>query len=87
MGIGAGAEFDLSAYLVSRYFGLKDYGRLFGIHLGLITAGSMLAPLLFSAMYKATGGYAALLVYCAACCVAGPLLLLTLGRQPALQAA
>src|SRR5258706_5268796 len=60
VGIGAGAEFDLSAYLVSRYFGLKDYGRLFGIHLGLITAGSMLAPLLFSAMYKATGGYAGL---------------------------
>ncbi|MDB5885906.1 MAG: transporter [Polaromonas sp.] len=84
VGIGAGAEFDLSAYLISRYFGLKDYGRLFGIHLGLITAGSMLAPLMFAAMYKATGGYGPLLAWCAGCCVVGPLLLLTLGRQPPL---
>ena len=87
VGIGAGAEFDLSAYLISRYFGLKDYGRLFGIHLGLITAGSMLAPLMFAAMYKATGGYGLLLAWCVGCCVAGPLLLLTLGRQPPLVSA
>jgi hypothetical protein len=33
VGIGAGAEFDLAAFLVSRYFGMRDYGRLFGIHL------------------------------------------------------
>lgn len=82
VGVGAGAEFDLSAYLISRYFGLQDYGRLFGIHLGLITAGSMLAPLLFAAMYQATGSYGLLLAYCVASCVIGPLLLLTLGRQP-----
>ena len=82
VGIGAGAEFDLSAYLVSRYFGTADYGRLFGIHLGLITAGSMIAPLLFAFMYKTCGGYAPMLVYCALCCVVGPLMLLSLGRQP-----
>ena len=87
VGVGAGAEFDLSAYLVARYFGLKDYGRLFGIHLGLITAGSMLAPLMFAAMYKATGGYGPLLAWCAGCCIVGPLLLLTLGRQPPLASA
>ena len=28
IGVGAGAEFDIAAYLVSRYFGLRDYGRL-----------------------------------------------------------
>ena len=82
VGVGAGAEFDLSAYLVARYFGLRHYGHLFGIHLGLITAGGMLAPLMFAAMYRATGGYAPMLAYCAASCVVGPLLLLTLGKQP-----
>jgi MFS family permease len=82
VGLGTGAEFDLSAYLVSRYFGLANYGRLFGIHLGLITAGSMLAPLMFSAMYKASGGYAPMLAYSVVCCIVGPLLLLTLGRMP-----
>lgn len=82
VGIGAGAEFDLSAYLVSRYFGMVDYPRLFGIHLGLITAGSIAAPLMFGAMYRASGGYAPMLGYAIACCVIGPLMLLTLGRQP-----
>jgi MFS family permease len=86
VGIGTGAEFDLSAFLVSRYFGMVDYSRLFAIHLGLITAGSIAAPLMFGAMYKASGGYAPMLVYCVSCCVVGPLLLLTLGRQPAVGA-
>ena len=87
VGVGAGAEFDLSAYLIARYFGLKDYGRLFGIHLGLITAGSMVAPLMFAAMYNMTGGYGPMLAYCVGCCVVGPLLLLTLGHQPPLSGA
>ena len=87
VGVGAGAEFDLSAYLIARYFGLPDYGRLFGIHLGMITAGSMLAPLMFAAMYQASGGYGPLLAWCAGCCVVGPLMLLTLGRQPPLASA
>lgn len=82
VGIGAGAEFDLAAYLVSRYFGLRDYGRLFGLHLGMITAGSAASPLLFGGMFKATGSYAMLLGYCTVCFAAGPVLLLTLGRYP-----
>ncbi|MCY4756598.1 MFS transporter [Pelomonas aquatica] len=82
VGVGTGAEFDMSAYLVSRYFGLEHYGRLFGIHLGLITAGSMLAPLMYAAMYQASGGYGPLLAYSTTCCVIGPALLLTLGRMP-----
>ena len=82
VGVGAGAEFDLAAFLVSRYFGLRDYGRLFGLHLGLITAGAAASPLLFGLMFRLTGSYSALLIYCTACFVIGPLLLLTLGRYP-----
>ncbi len=83
VGVGTGAEFDLSAYLVSRYFGLQHYGRLFGIHLGLITAGSMLSPFKIAEMYKASEGYGPMLAYAVGCCSVGPLLLLTLGRMPA----
>lgn len=83
VGIGSGAEFDIAAYLVSRYFGLRDYGRLFGLHLGVVTLGSTVAPFAFAALLRSTGGYAAMLMVCAACCVIGPLLLLTLGRYPA----
>ena len=87
VGIGAGAEFDLSAFLVARYFGMRDYGRLFGVHLGLITAGTALSPLLFGALFKMNGTYGATLGYCVACFLIGPLLILTLGRYPKWQAA
>jgi predicted MFS family arabinose efflux permease len=82
VGFGAGAEFDIAAYLVSRYFGLRDYGRLFGIHLGLITLASTLAPWLTGALYKSTGGYAVTLACCGGAFLAGALMLLPLGRHP-----
>lgn len=81
-GLGAGAEFDIAAFLIARYFGLKDYGRIFGLHQGLITVASAGAPLMFAAMFSATGSYTAMLGYCAASTLAGSLLLLTLGRSP-----
>lgn len=82
VGIGAGAEFDLAAFLVSRYFGMRDYGRLFGIHLGLITLASTLAPWLFGQLYRSTGSYQATLMVCGPLFLAGGLALLALGRYP-----
>jgi MFS family permease len=81
-GLGAGAEFDIAAFLVARYFGLADYGRLFGFHQGLITVASSLAPLMFAAMYLQSQNYQLLLYYCLAATLLGPLLLLSLGRPP-----
>ena len=82
VGFGAGAEFDIAAFLVARYFGLREYGRLFGVHQGLNTVASAIAPLLFALLLSRTGTYSAMLVYCLACSLVGPLLLLTLGRVP-----
>lgn len=85
VGFGAGAEFDIAAFLVARYFGLREYGRLFGVHQGLNTVASALAPLLFAFMLSRAGDYSAMLVYCMACCLIGPVLLLALGRAPRFQ--
>ncbi len=85
VGVGAGAEFDIAAFLIARYFGMRDYGRLFGVHLGMITAGAALSPLLFALLYKITGGYSAMLLFSGVCFVIGPLLLLTLGGYPRYQ--
>ncbi len=82
VGVGAGAEFDIAAFLIARYFGMRDYGRLFGAHLGLITAGAAASPLLFGALLRDTGNYSAMLGFCFVCFVVGPLLLLTLGGYP-----
>jgi MFS family permease len=82
VGLGSGAEFDIAAFLIARYFGLKDYGRLFGMHQGLITVASAAAPLMFANMLSVTGSYATMLSYCVASTLAGSLLLLMLGRAP-----
>ena len=82
VGIGAGAEFDVAAYLVSRYFGLRDYGRLFGVHVGMITTGAASATWVAGSIYKATGSYSTMLALCAGAFVIGALMLLPLGRYP-----
>jgi MFS family permease len=82
VGIGTGAEFDIAAYMVARYFGMRAYGRLFGVHVSLITMSSALAPWLFGRLYTSTGSYSAMLTICGLIFLIGPLLLLPLGRYP-----
>jgi MFS family permease len=82
IGIGTGAEFDIAAFLIARYFGMKDYSRLMGLHQGLVTVASALAPLLFAILYRESGNYQMMLMLCVGFTAAGALLLLTLGRAP-----
>ena len=82
VGIGTGAEFDIAAYLIARYFGMRSYGRLFGVHASLITIASALSPWLFGQIYNATGSYTAMLTICGSIFLIAPMLLLPLGRYP-----
>jgi len=81
-GVGAGAEFDIAAYLVARYFGMRDYGRLFGVHVALITLAGALSPWLFGYLYILTGSYTVMLSICGTAYLLGALILLPLGRYP-----
>lgn len=83
IGASAGAEFDLAAFLMARYFGLKDYARIFGLHLCLITIVSGLVPMLFGHLYDVYGSYSAVLVCCFCCAIIGPTILLWLKMEPA----
>jgi predicted MFS family arabinose efflux permease len=82
IGIGTGAEFDISAYLLARYFGMRDFGRLYGLLLGIVTFASALAPALFGILYRSSGSYDSMLEVAVGCFIVGPGLLLTLGRVP-----
>ncbi|MNG33528.1 hypothetical protein D3C84_1198010 [compost metagenome] len=68
---------------MARYFGLKDYARIFGLHLCLITIVSGLVPMLFGHLYDLYGSYSAVLVCCFCCAIIGPTILLWLRMEPA----
>src|SRR5690606_34509384 len=65
VGLGAGAEMDIASYLMARYFGLRDYSRIFSLHIGVISFGGALAPLFFAVLFDKAGSYKAMLFYCA----------------------
>ena len=82
VGVAAGAEFDILAYLVSRYFGLRSYAKVFGTVSGTVALGSGTSPLLIGPLIDATGSYDGLLLICAGVAALGASLFLTLGPYP-----
>ena len=82
VGVAAGAEFDILAYLVSRYFGLRSYAKVFGTVSGTVALGSGVSPLLIGPLIDATGSYDGLLLICTGVAALGASLFLTLGPYP-----
>ncbi|WP_340315809.1 MFS transporter [Rhizorhabdus argentea] len=58
VGVSLGAELDIMAYLTTRYFGLGNYGFLFGILTGIVGCAAGFGPLLASALRDRGGDYA-----------------------------
>lgn len=83
VGLAAGAEFDLIAFLISRYFGMRHYGLLYSNQMVAMLFAGGLAPPLFGFIYASAGSYAPILYASAGLFIAAPLLLFTLGRYPA----
>ena len=78
IGFSAGAEFDIAAFLVARYFGLKDYARIFGLHLGLVTIVGGLSPAVFGYVYTRYGNYDPVLLYSLSAALIASLTLLSM---------
>lgn len=57
VGLGMGAEGDIIAYLISRYFGLRAFGEIYGYAFGAFTLGGVFGPLLMGKGFDATGSY------------------------------
>lgn len=57
LGLALGAELDLMGFLVSRYFRLTDFGRIYGWQYGAFIFASGLGPLWVGAVRDATGTY------------------------------
>lgn len=82
IGLAAGAEFDVVAYLTGRYFGMRNYGFLYSIQtVGMLVAGGF-SPALFGRIFDRTGSYDTALMVAAGIFVCVPPLLLLMGRYP-----
>jgi len=57
IGLAAGAELDLLAFLTSKYFGTAHYAAIFGAILAFFTFAGGIGPPVFGAMAQAYGGY------------------------------
>jgi predicted MFS family arabinose efflux permease len=79
IGLAAGAEVDMIGFFVSRYFGLKRFGQLYGALFAIFTVGAGLGPLLLGALYTRVHGYEAGMWTCGVSLAAASLCVLTLG--------
>lgn len=76
IGLGLGAEVDIMAFLISRYFGLKAFGAIYGLIFGVFGLAGGLGAYVMGASFDATGSYALMLaVFCAAASVGASLML------------
>ncbi len=79
LGLGIGAEFDLLSFFVSRYFGLKAYGKIYGFMYGAFQVGAGIGVVLMGAAFDHLGSYTAGLWLLCACMVAAAGLVVRLG--------
>ena len=82
IGLAAGAEFDMIAYLTSRYFGLKNYATIYALPFAAFSIGAGIAPAMFGSIQDRYGTYTPILLAAAVFYLAGAAMLLTLGRYP-----
>ena len=82
IGLAAGAEVDLVAYLASRYFGMRAYGEIYGWQLGFFALGAGLGPMGVGRLYDATGSYLVGLLAASVGFIVGAVLIGLLGRYP-----
>jgi len=80
IGFAAGLEYDLMAFLVARYFGMKGYGGVYGALYGFFALGAGFGPVVFGAGFDQSGSYAGPLHVSAGLLLASAVLLLLLGR-------
>jgi MFS family permease len=57
IGVGAGVEYTVLPYLLSRYFGLKELGAISGIAFAGTLAFGALAPVVLNGVFDLTGKY------------------------------
>lgn len=79
IGVVLGAEADFMAYLVSRYFGQRTFGSLYGFMLGIFAVGYGAGPVLTGKVFDVTRSYELSFYIFAAAALVGSVLIARLG--------
>jgi predicted MFS family arabinose efflux permease len=82
LGYVIGVKLQVTAYLTSRYAGMKNFGKIYGIMSSLVTVGSAAGPAIASAVYDHFKDYEPLFLGSAPFFLVSAWLILTLGPYP-----
>jgi MFS family permease len=87
VGLGMGAESDAVPFLLTRYFGLRRFGELYGYTWCFYAVAGALGPLVMGRMFDRTGSYRVVLFVSFAMIVAAAILFASLPRYKTKHAA
>lgn len=82
LGLSIGAETDLMAYLAGRYFGLGNFGAVYGTLFAAILAGTAVGPIVFGVAFDTWGNYTNVLTASIILNLAAVFLVMRLGPFP-----
>ena len=80
LGFGLGAEVDVIGFMVSRYFGLRAFGEIYGCMFAIFTVGTGLGPVLMGLSFDETRSYTLALAVFGIALVCASVLVSRLGR-------
>ncbi len=83
IGLGLGAEADITPYLLTRYFALDSFSTIYGFTWSAYAVAGALGPVVLGRGYDLTGSYATLVAALAGAAALAALLVLALPRYPA----
>jgi predicted MFS family arabinose efflux permease len=86
MGFTVGACLQVTTYLITRYAGLQNYGKIFGFIISMMMIGASIGPLLAGYVFDTVGTYAPLLTLAIPVVLVSSLLFLGLGAYPIFEA-
>ncbi|MFK7906923.1 MAG: MFS transporter [Chitinophagales bacterium] len=82
LGFAIGAEVDLIGYYTVKYFGLKNYGSIYGAQYSIFSLGGIISAVLAGYIWDTTGNYDLALKIAAGLLIGAVVLVLTFPKFP-----
>lgn len=81
-GYASGTKLQITGYMTTRFAGLKNFGKIFGMMAAVIALGSSIGPVLAGYIRDSTGSYSMFLIAGIVGSLIGAVLIVTLPRYP-----